>query len=45
MCFELVKDLGTSTGSRLTKDATATIQWASPELLACEKVGFETDIW
>jgi len=45
MCFESLQDLGTATGSRVTKDVTATVQWASPELLACEEVGSETDIW
>ena len=43
--FESLQDLGTVTGSRMTKDAGATIQWASPELLNCERVSFETDIW
>jgi len=42
---KIMTDLGTATGSRMTKDVTATVQWASPELLACDKVGFETDIW
>lgn len=42
---KIMTDLGTATGSRLTKNAAATIQWASPELLACDKVGYETDIW
>jgi len=45
MWLESPQDLGTATGSRMTKDVTATVQWASPELLACDKVGFETDIW
>jgi len=44
MCFESLQDLGTLT-SRKTKDTTATVQWASPELLGCGTVRFETDIW
>jgi len=43
---KFMDDLGTATGSQLTKNVTATVQWASPELLdPNNKVGFETDIW